>query len=602
MSRFTGSAGQAIIAMDYAYIFTDSRYWLQADEECDHNWRKIRTGAPGEVRNWIEWIVERAKDVKVGIDARLISYKEATGLNNALKAKNSKLYYPPQNLVDLIWRDKPPRSRELIYVQPTEFTGNGANEKLRKLRDWIKEQRPAVPSYSKSEPKPSQMQVATLMSNLSCIAWLLNLRGDDIPFNPVFHSYLFVGLETATLFIDMAKITPEVESYLSTIRVNVRDYNDIWTFLRRKEWGEGNVIISPQTSYAICLMLTSFRYTVLPSFVEEMKAVKNETEINGLRNAYLRDGAAFVKWFAWLDEKMAQGYDITEWEAAWRLTEYRRRNKHYMGLAYESISASGPNAALPHYTPHKAKARMIDRETPYLNDSGGQYRDGTCDTTRTYHFGRPTPDQCEAFTRVLQGHIAIDTAIFPEGTTGAKLDVLARRALWQDGLNYMHGTGHGVGSFLNVHEGPQGFSSDTPLEPGHVLTNEPGFYNNGKWGMRIESALVVRRIRTKGQFNGDVWLGFERLTCVPIQTKMVKEVMLSKEERQWLKVSDGGDVACEGWSLTAAGLQDHNRRCVELLEPFLRTDKRAMKWLRREAERGIGIASAGPGGLTIDWD
>ncbi|KAI9069707.1 hypothetical protein FKP32DRAFT_1671148, partial [Trametes sanguinea] len=172
-----------------------------------------------------------------------------------------------------------------------------------------------------SPPKPSQQQVATLISNLSSIAWLLNLRGDDIPFNPVFHSYLFVGLDNATLFIDPEKTKGQVEAYLQSIGVAIRDYNDLWTFLRRKEWGEGNVIISPQTPYAICLMLTSFRYTVLPSYIEERKAIKNETEIRGLRNAYLRDGAAYVRWLAWLDEKMQQGYEITEYEAAWRLTE-----------------------------------------------------------------------------------------------------------------------------------------------------------------------------------------------------------------------------------------------------------------------------------------
>ncbi|EJF65620.1 Creatinase/aminopeptidase [Dichomitus squalens] len=583
ISGFTGSAGQAVVSRNSAYLITDSRYWLQAREQLDHNWVLVEAGNPASgVKDWTQWIIDRAKDSKIGIDARLISYETATALNSALKPKNSKLHYPPQNLVDLVWREKPPRSKEPIYVQPQEFTGMSAGEKLARLREWVRRQRPTMPSYSKSEPKPSQMQVATLISNLSSIAWMLNLRGDDIPFNPVFHSYLFVGLDSAVLFIEEAKLTDEVKGYLTSISVTWRDYNDLWTFLRRKEWGEGNVIIPPQTSYAICLMMTSFRYTVLPSYVDEMKAVKNDVEINGLRNAYLRDGAAYVRWLAWLEQKLQQGYDITEYEAAWRLTEYRRKNKHYMGLAYENISATGPNAALPHYVPHKATARMIDRDTPYLNDSGGQYRDGTCDTTRTVHFGRPTPEQCEAFTRVLQGHIAIDSAIFPEGTSGAKLDVLARKALWQDGLNYMHGTGHGFGSFLNVHEGPQSFSSDTVLVPGHVITNEPGYYNAGKWGMRIESALAVRRVKTKGQFNGDIWLGFERLTVVPIQTKMVKEVMLSKEERQWLK--------------------DHNRRCLELLEPFLRDDKRALRYLRREAERGIGIAGAGPGGLTIDWD
>ncbi|KAI1787472.1 Creatinase aminopeptidase [Ganoderma leucocontextum] len=515
-------------------------------------------GSTTNCKDWTEWIVNRAKDSKIGIDARLISYQAPTALNNALKPKNSKLQYPLRTLVDIVWRDKPARSREPIYVQPKEFTW-----------EWIRQQRTG-------DTFPSQMQVATLVANLSSIAWLLNLRGDDIPFNPSSTPTCSSVLESATLFIEDAKLTEEVKGYLQSIGIVWRDYNEIWTFLRRKEWGEGNVIISPQTSYAISLMMTSFRYTVLPSHVEDMTAVKNDIEINGLHNAYLRDGAAYVRWLALIEQKVQQGYDITEYEAA-------RKNKYYMSLAYENISATGPNAALPHYVPHKTTAKMIDRDTlTPSDDSGGQYCDGTCDTTRTVHFGRPTQDQCEAYTRVLQGHIAIDSAIFPEGMSGAKLDVLARRALWQDGLNYMHGTGHGFGSFLNVHEGPQSFSSDTVLVPGHVITNEPGFYNAGKWGMRIESALAVKRMKTKGQFNGDIWLGFERLTAVPIQTKMVREVMLSKEERQWLK--------------------DHNRRCLEQLEPFLREDKRAMRYLRREAERGIGIASAGPGGLTIDWD
>ncbi|KAI1782737.1 Creatinase/aminopeptidase [Ganoderma leucocontextum] len=553
---FTGTAGQAVVSIRSAYLITDSRYWLQAGEQLDQNWVLVEAGgSTTNFKDWMEWIIDRAKDSKIGIDARLISYQTATALNNALKPKNSKLQYPPQNLVDL----------GAVYVQPKKFTGTGAGEKLTRLREWIRQQRLAIPLYSKAEPKSSQMQVPTLVANLvvdRMVAWLLNIRGDDIPFNPIFHSYLFVGLERATLFIEDAKPTEEVKGYLQPIGIVWRDDNEIWTFLRRREWGEGN------TSYAICLMMTSSRYTVLPSHVEDMKAVKNDVEINGLRNAYLRDGAAYVRWIAWIEQKIQQGYDVTEYEAAWRLTEYRRKNKYYMGLAYENISATGSNAALPHYVPHKTTAKMIDRDTPYLNDSGGQYRDGTCDTTRTLHFSHPTQDQCEAYTRVLQGHIAIDSAIFPEGTSGAKLDVLARRALWQDGLNYMHGTGHGFGSFLNVHEGPQSFSSDAVLIPGHVITNEPGFYNAGKWGMRIESALAVKRMK--------------RLTAVPIQTKMVREIMLSKEERQWLK--------------------DHNRRCLEQLEPFLREDKRAMRYLRREAERGIGIAGAGPGGLTIFWD
>ncbi|KAI6037564.1 Creatinase aminopeptidase [Pisolithus marmoratus] len=560
ISGFSGSAGQAIVSKTAAYLVTDSRYWLQARAELDSNWLLITAGAVEAPKDWIDWLVDRAKDAKVGIDARMISHEKATRLNTQLNAKGSKLIFPPQNFIDLCWKDKPTRSKE----------------------PWIRSQRPAVIPYSKSPPTRAQAHVGTLITSLSNIAYLLNLRGSDIPFNPLFYAYLFISIDRAILFLDAAKLTDDTEDCLRAHKIERRDYNDIWPFLRRREWGEGRLLINAETSYAISLMLTHFRYTVVPSLIDNMKAVKNDVELEGLRRAYLRDGAAYVKWLAWLEHKIRQGYDITEYEAAWRLTEYRRQNKHYWGLAYENISASGPNAALPHYSPSKSTARTIDREAPYLNDSGAQYRDGTCDTTRTVHFGRPTQDQSEAYTRVLQGHIAVDSVIFPEGTTGAQLDVLARRALWKDGLNYLHGTGHGFGSFLNVHEGPHGFSSNVPLVPGHVITNEPGFYLEGKWGMRIESALCVRPVRTKGEFNGDIWLGFERLTCVPIQTRMVKENMLTKEEKQWLK--------------------DHNKKCLERLEPLLKEDKRALKWLKREAERGIGIAGAGPGGFTIDWD
>ncbi|OCH88157.1 Creatinase/aminopeptidase, partial [Obba rivulosa] len=582
ISGFTGSAGTAVVSKTNAYMIIDSRYWIQARQQLDHNWIPIDAGSRDGPKDWTDWLSDRSKDCRIGLDARMIPHEKATALNATLQPNSSKLIFPPQNLVDLIWRNKPGRSREPIFVQPSQFTGLEAGAKLTKLREWISQQPPSVPTYAKGEPKPSQMQVGTLISALGNIAWLLNLRGDDIPFNPVFHSYLFVGLNNAILFIEPAKVSFEVDEYLQTIGVQRREYNDIWTFLRRKEWGEGKLIISPQTSYAISLMLTSFRYTLLPPYVDDIKAIKNATELEGMRRAYLRDGAAYVRWLAWLENKIGQGYDITEYEAAWRLTEYRRENENYMGLAYENISASGPNAALPHYSPHKATARMIDRETPYLNDSGGQYRDGTCDTTRTVHFGRPTDEQIDAFTRVLQGHIAIDSAIFPEGTTGRQLDVLARKALWKDGLNYGHGTGHGFGSYLNVHEGPQSFSSDVALVPGHVITNEPGFYKDGKWGIRLESALIVKRVKTKGEYNGHVWLGFERLTCVPIQTKMVREATLSKEERQWIKT--------------------HNMICFEKLEPLVRHDKRALAWLRKQAERKIGVSKPGPGGLSIDWD
>ncbi|KAJ7762525.1 peptidase M24, structural domain-containing protein [Mycena metata] len=574
ISGFSGSSGQAIVTPNSAYLITDSRYWLQAQDQLDSNWRLVKAGEPGGPKDWIEWLELKVRDSKIGIDARMISHAQATLLTSKLGPRDSKMIYPPQNLVDLAWKDKAPKSREPVYKQGVEFTGEDAASKLHRVRGWIHQQ-----------PPSSQMHVGTLITSLSAIgalfSYILNLRGSDIPFNPLFQAYLFVSMDRAILFLDEHKVNEDVGGYLQSLGVERRDYVEVWQFLRRRDWGSGKVLITAQTSYAISLMLTHFRFTVAPSYIEEMIAFKNETELDGLRRAYLRDGVSFVRFLAWLETKLNEGYEITEYEAAQRLTEFRRKTKHFMGLAYENISASGPNAALPHYSPKRHSARMIDRETPYLNDSGGQYRDGTCDTTRTVHFGRPTPEQCDAFTRVLQGHIAIDSAVFPEGTSGHQLDVLARKALWRDGLNYGHGTGHGFGSFLTVHEGPHGFSSSVPLMPGNVITNEPGFYADGRWGMRIESALAVRRIKTRGEFNGPVWLAFERLTCVPIQTRMVKDGMLTKEEKQWLK--------------------DHNQRCFQLLSPLIKDDKRAVKWLKREVDRGIGLAT-GPGGMSIDWD
>ncbi|KAG9316900.1 putative creatinase/aminopeptidase [Chiua virens] len=327
ISGFTGSAGQAIVSKTAAYLVTDSRYWLQAREELDPNWYLIPAGAVDAPKDWADWIVDRARDAKIGIDARMISHEKATQMISKLNTiKGSKLVFPPQNFVDLCWKEKPLRSKDPIFVQPSDFTGREASSKLAEVRQWIRAQPPAVPTYSKSPPTASQMHVGTLITSLSNIAYLLNLRGSDIPFNPLFYAYLFISLDKVVLFIDAAKLTDDTEDYLRSLRVERREYNDVWPFLRRREWGEGKLLLSPETSYAISLMLTHFRYTIVPSHVDDMKAVKNEVELDGLRRAYLRDGAAYVKWLAWLEHKICQGYDISEWEAAWRLTEFRRQN------------------------------------------------------------------------------------------------------------------------------------------------------------------------------------------------------------------------------------------------------------------------------------
>ncbi|KAG9075188.1 hypothetical protein FS749_013163, partial [Ceratobasidium sp. UAMH 11750] len=563
ISGFSGSAGTAIVSLNNAYLFTDSRYYIQAEREIDSNWTLFKVGLP-DVKPWNEWLLNRPRGAAIGIDSRLIAHDTATALTSALKLKGMRMAYPQRNLVDQIWKDRPSKSAAPVYMHEMRFTGEHASEKLRKLRAWLREypvpaadlkytttapraasparadrktsDRPTskplpdlpVPSRtpsrqnSRSDPiapsrTPSRQgtglsrqnssastgakesvvrlipHYSTFVSSLSAIAWLLNLRGGDVPCNPLFHAYLWVGVDKATLFVDARKLEPEVRTYLKELKVSVKEVSEVWGYLRKREFGSGKVIIPPKTPYAVSLMLTYANYIIAPSYVDAAKAIKNTTEIEGFKRAYMRDGVAMTKWFAWLEEQLRAGNTITEWEASEMLTQFRKQGEFFMGLAYENISATGANAALPHYTPTKGLSSAIDVHTPYLNDSGGQYRDGTCDTTRTVHFGHPSDEQCEAFTRVLKGHIAIDSAIFPQGTTGKQLDVLARHALWKDGLNYLHGTGHGFGSFLSVHEGPHGFGIDVPLEPGHVITNEPGFYKEGSFGVRIESALVVKK-------------------------------------------------------------------------------------------------------------
>ncbi|KAG8842828.1 hypothetical protein FRB96_004713 [Tulasnella sp. 330] len=586
ISGFTGSQGTAVISQTEALLFVDARYYTQAERQLDSNWRVRKVGSGGmEGRDWVQWLSDRPKGVTVGVDSRLISHETASQITTALLANGSRLKFPRLNLIDVVWKNRPPKPYGQIYVHEERFHGQAASEKLAAIRVWIKEQKPHQ-SYSSSKTpsgtKSSMANVptATIIASLPNIAWLLNLRGSDLPFTPVFHAYFFVSLVAAVLFVDRKKVPRDVESYLKSIGVVLRDYGDVFTFLRTGGWGAGRVLIEPQTPYVISLMLSSPRYILAASYSDEMKALKNEAEVEGFRNAYKRDGAAMVRWYAWLDEKMTKGEPVSEWGASQKLTEYKRLNEEFVGLAYENISATGPNAAVPHYTPTRTNALLIDNRTPYVMDSGGQYFDGTCDTTRTMHYGDPTDDQMEAYTKVLKGHIALDSVIFPEGTTGAQLDVLARKALWKDGMNYLHGSGHGVGSFLNVHEGPHGFSNHVPLRPGHVLTNEPGFYKEGEFGVRIESAMVVRRVETKGRFGGDIWLGFERFTQVPIQTTMIKPEMLTKDERRWIKA--------------------HNSQVRLTLTPLLQDDKRALKWLKRESTRPGPAPVAG--GVKVEWD
>ncbi|CAI2192755.1 17425_t:CDS:2, partial [Funneliformis geosporum] len=288
----------------------------------------------------------------------------------------------------------------------------------------------------------------------------------------------------------------------------------------------------------------------------------------GIRQCHLRDAAAVINYFSWLEEQFATGKELSEIDGADRLEKYRAEQEDFVGLSFDTISASGPNGAIIHYKPEPETCAKIDPKLLYLCDSGGQYKNGTTDVTRTIHFGTPTAQEKCAFTRVLQGHIAIDRAIFPKGTTGYLLDVFARAPLWRDGLDFRHGTGHGVGCYLNVHEGPHGIGTriaynDVPLQAGMTVTNEPGYYEDGKFGIRIETLVFVREVETPHNFDDRGFLGFEHITLVPIQTKLIDASLLNPIELKWIN--------------------DYNAECLQKVSPFLKQNSPGIRWLEREA-------------------
>ncbi len=474
-----------------------------------------------------------------------------------------------------------------MYEHRVEYAGKHANEKLADLHKWNQELLPTLHAASSSrldDEEPAAPSKATyLVSTLDEVAWLLNLRGSSVPNNPEFPAYV-----TVTSAKDAAK--PEVALYISpflvpsgsavdiylrsTVGLSILAPEQLWDTLRNAQ-PDTFLVGSESISHAA---VTTFAPG--PSHVKILgpqspvamaKAIKNKTEIEAMRRGYLRDGIAWAIWMAHLDHAIRRkGEKVSEWEAAQRLAEVRSKFPHYAGESYDAISATGPHAALPHYETPAEGSSIINTHTPYLMDAGAQYSDGcTIDTTRTVHFGRATQEQKRSFTRVLQGHIAIDRAIFPEGSTGATLDVLARAPLWQDGKNFSHGTGHGIGAFLGVHEGPQGFSTSSggaktpvPLRPGMMLSNEPGFYEEGSYGIRTESIIFVKEVQTRRNFGGAKWFGFERITQVPIDRSLVDFKLLSSDEWQWLR--------------------DHNESVKKAVLPHLKHDRLAQRWLKSQ--------------------
>lgn len=554
ISAFTGSSGTAVVTTDKAALWTDGRYFLQAEKQLNSNWILMRAGNPG-VPTTSEWLNEiLPPGGRVGIDPFLFTSDAAEELKHVISKKNHELVYLyNSNLVDEIWKESRPQPpNKPVRVHDIKYAGLDVASKLSSLRSEL------VKAGSS----------AIIVSALDEIAWLLNLRGSDIPHSPVVYAYLIVEIDGAKLFIDGSKVTEEVDDHLKKANIKIMPYNSIISEIENLAaqcaslWLDTSSVNAAivNTYKAACDRYYqkyeskhktrnkgfdgSIENLVVPIAIHKFspislaKAIKNETELEGMQGCHLRDAAAVAQFWDWLETEITNKRILTEVEASDKLLEFRSKQDGFLDTSFDTISGSGPNGAIIHYKPEPESCSIVDANKLFLLDSGAQYVDGTTDITRTVHFGKPTAREKECFTRVLQGHIALDQAVFPENTPGFVLDAFARSFLWKAGLDYRHGTGHGVGAALNVHEGPQSISyrygNLTPLVNGMIVSNEPGYYEDHAFGIRIENLLYVRNAETPNRFGGIQYLGFEKLTYVPIQIKMVDVSLLSATEIDWL--------------------------------------------------------------------
>ncbi|EKM56519.1 uncharacterized protein PHACADRAFT_253690 [Phanerochaete carnosa HHB-10118-sp] len=555
ISGFTGSAGCAVITDKEAFLFTDGRYFLQAEKQLDQNWTLMKQGLP-DVPTWQEFLNKNLDShTRIGIDPAVILASDAESLQTSLKEKESQLVSLTQNLVDLVWEDRPHRPANGVFPLDVKYSGEPHTEKIRRLQDELKKKK-----YK-----------AMIVNMLDEVAWLYNLRGSDIDFNPVFFAYSVVTQDKAVLFINPDQVNDIVRSHLGD-GVELQPYDEFFHYLSGLGAAlelskQSQVLLGDKTSLAIAEAIGNENVVIARSPVADMKSIKNPTEIEGFRQSHIRDGVALARYFAWLEEQLNHGIELNESQAADQLEKYRSELDSFKGLSFTTISSTGPNAAIIHYMPDPSDCAVIRKDQVYLCDSGGQYLDGTTDVTRTWHFGNPTAEEKRAFTRVLQGHIAIHIAVFPNGTSGYIIDSFARRPLWEDGLDFRHGTGHGVGHFLNVHEGPQGIGvriayNSTPLKAGMTVSNEPGFYADGRFGIRIENVVIVREAETPNNFGNKGFLGFENLTMCPIHKNLVDTSLLTDSERTWLN--------------------RYHATVLDKVSPLLQHDPRALAWLQRE--------------------
>ena len=546
VSGFNGSAGTAVVTLNSAALWTDSRYFLAAEEQLkgtEFQLMKLKIEGTPTIPQWInsQLSIQNSQSTEVGIDGSCSSTNAVKELIADLRKEGGLTLRTNLDPLREIWHDRPAIPTNPVEVFPMEYAGESTRDKLVRIRKALREQHAD----------------GMLMAALDDIAWTLNLRGTDVHCNPVFVSYLLLSSDKATLYINKEKLTPEVEAYLKAEGVGTDSYENVTKGL--KDYFEYNILLDPDEVNYTLYQAVSREKVEEESPVKRMKTVKNEVEIAGFRRAMLKDGIAMVKFLKWIDEGVE---GETEISIDRKLTSLRAEQPLYRDISFDTIAGYGTHAAIVHYEATPETDIPLEPHGLLLLDSGAQYLDGTTDITRTIALGPLTDEEKKIYTLVLKGHIQIELCKFPSGSSGTQIDILARNAMWREGLNYLHGTGHGVGTYLNVHEGPHQFRMEwkpAPLVAGMTITDEPGIYLPGRCGARTENTLLIVPYKETefGKF-----LQFESLTLCPIDKRPIIKEMLLQEEIEWLN--------------------DYHQRVFDTLSPHLSPEE--AEWLRGACE------------------